>query len=65
VGWQYEVLTATTNREIDVAFGRLAQEHAEALLIGPDALFTNRCVHLAILAVHHLHWPRSQRRKAR
>jgi putative ABC transport system substrate-binding protein len=53
VGWQYEVLTASTNREIDVAFGKLVQEHADALLIGPDALFTNRCVQLAILAARH------------
>ncbi len=53
VGWQYEILTASTNREIDVAFGRLVQQHADALLIGPDALFTNRCVQLAILAARH------------
>jgi ABC-type uncharacterized transport system substrate-binding protein len=53
VGWQYEILTASTNREIDVVFGRLVQEHADALLIGPDALFTNRCVQLAILAARH------------
>ena len=52
-GWQFETLTASSNREIDVAFGRLVQEHADALLIGPDALFTNRCVHLAILAARH------------
>src|SRR5262249_8256640 len=98
VGWQYEILTASTNREIDLAFGRLVREHADALLISGDALFTNRCVQLAILAAApraardsrqsrvcrgwrldelrngrdrsvspgwHLHWPRSQRRKAR
>jgi putative ABC transport system substrate-binding protein len=53
VGWQYEILTASTNREIDVAFGRLVQEHADALLIGADALFTNRCVQLAVLAARH------------
>jgi putative tryptophan/tyrosine transport system substrate-binding protein len=53
VGWHYEILSASTNREIDLAFGRLVQEHADALLIGPDALFTNRCVQLAILAAHH------------
>ena len=53
VGWQYEILTASTNQEIDVAFGRLVQEHADALLIGPDALFTNRCAQLAILAARH------------
>ena len=49
VGLQFETLTASTNQEIDVAFERLVQEHADALLIDPDALFTNRCVQLAIL----------------
>jgi len=53
VGWQYEILTASTNREIDVAFARLVREHTDALLIGADALFTNRCVQLAILAARH------------
>jgi len=53
VGWQYEILTASTNREIDLAFGRLVREHADALLISGDALFTNRCVQLAILAARH------------
>ena len=52
-GRQYEILTASTNREIDVVFGKLVQEHAEALLIAGDALFTNRCVQLAILAARH------------
>ena len=53
VGWQYEILTASTNQEIDLAFGRLVREHADALLISGDALFTNRCVQLAILAARH------------
>jgi putative ABC transport system substrate-binding protein len=52
-GWKYEILTASTNREIDLAFGGLVREHADALLIGPDALFTNRSVQLAILAARH------------
>ena len=52
-GWQYEILTASTNREIDLAFASLVREHADALLISGDALFTNRCVQLAILAARH------------
>ena len=52
-GRQYEILAASTNGEIDVAFGKLVQEHADALLISGDALFTNRCVQLAILAARH------------
>ena len=53
VGWHYEILTASNNREIDLAFARLVQEHADALLISGDGLFTNRCVQLAILAARH------------
>jgi putative tryptophan/tyrosine transport system substrate-binding protein len=92
-GWQYEILSASTNREIDVAFGRLVQEHADALLISPDALFTASNTGCAPRAARdpwqsrvcggwrlnelrterdrsvspggHLHWARSQRRKAR
>ena len=51
--WQLEILNASTNREIDAAFAILAKKRADALLIGPDALFTNRCVQLAILAARH------------
>jgi ABC-type uncharacterized transport system substrate-binding protein len=48
-----EILTASTNREIDAAFANLVQKRAEALLIGPDLFFTNRRVQLATLAVRH------------
>jgi putative tryptophan/tyrosine transport system substrate-binding protein len=37
-GWQYEILTASTNLEIDLAFANLVREHADALLISGDAL---------------------------
>jgi len=51
IGRQIEILTASTNREIDAAFASLVQKGAEALLIGPDVFFTNRRVQLATLAV--------------
>ena len=53
IGRQIEILTASTNREIDAVFARLVQKRAEALLIGPDVFFTNRRVQLATLAVRH------------
>src|SRR6516162_7669071 len=53
IGRQIEILTASTNREIDAAFASLVQKGAEALLIGPDVFFTNRRVQLATLAVRH------------
>jgi ABC-type uncharacterized transport system substrate-binding protein len=53
IGRQIEILTATTNREIDAAFASLVQKRADALLIGPDVFFTNRRVQLATLAVRH------------
>jgi putative tryptophan/tyrosine transport system substrate-binding protein len=53
IGHEIEILTASTNREIDAAFATLVQKRADALLIGPDLLFTNRRVQLATLTVRH------------
>lgn len=53
LGRQLEVLTASTNREIDAAFATLVQKRIEALLVSPDALFFSRRVQLATLAVKH------------
>jgi putative tryptophan/tyrosine transport system substrate-binding protein len=53
IGRSIEVLTASTNREIDAAFANLVQKRAEALVILPDPLFINRRVQLATLAVRH------------
>jgi putative ABC transport system substrate-binding protein len=48
-----EVLTASSNGDIDVAFAGLAQRRIDALVIAPDTLFTNRVSQLATLATHH------------
>jgi putative tryptophan/tyrosine transport system substrate-binding protein len=48
-----EILSASTNREIDAAFASLVQKRVEALLIGPDLFFTNRRVQLATLTIRH------------
>jgi len=48
-----EVLTASSNGDIDVAFAGLAQRRIDALVIAPDTLFTNRISQLATLATYH------------
>jgi ABC-type uncharacterized transport system substrate-binding protein len=53
IGRQIEVVTASTNGEIDSAFATLVKKRADALLISPDALFVTRRVQLITLAVRH------------
>jgi putative ABC transport system substrate-binding protein len=53
IGGEIEVLLASTNREIDAAFATLVQRRVDALTVGPGALFTERRVQLATLAVRH------------
>jgi ABC-type uncharacterized transport system substrate-binding protein len=53
IGRQIEVVTASTNGDIDTAFAMLVKKRADALLISPDALFVNRRVQLITLAVRH------------
>jgi putative ABC transport system substrate-binding protein len=53
IGRQIEVLTASTNREIDAAFASLLQKRVDALLVSPDPLFFSRRVQLQSLAARH------------
>jgi putative tryptophan/tyrosine transport system substrate-binding protein len=53
LGWQIQILNASTGDEIDAAFATLAKLRAGALLIGGDAFFTSRSVHLAMLAARY------------
>jgi putative ABC transport system substrate-binding protein len=53
IGRQIEVVTASTNGDIDTAFATLVKKRADALLISPDALFVTRRVQLITLAVRH------------
>ena len=53
MGRQLEVLTASTNRDIETAFATLVQNRAEALLVSPDSFFSNRRVQLGTLAARH------------
>jgi putative ABC transport system substrate-binding protein len=53
IGKEIEILAASASSEIDLAFVRLAQNRADALLIGPDALFLSRRVQIATMAARH------------
>jgi putative ABC transport system substrate-binding protein len=53
VGQQIEVITASTNSDIDTAFATLVKQRADAFLISPEALFVTRRVQLVTLAARH------------
>jgi ABC-type uncharacterized transport system substrate-binding protein len=53
VGAQLDIVTVTTNRDINPAFAGVAQKRADGLLISPDPLFTNRLAQLVTLAARH------------
>jgi ABC-type uncharacterized transport system substrate-binding protein len=53
IGRQIEVLTVSTNRDIDAAFATLVQARTDAILVSPDALFNNRLAHITTLAARH------------
>jgi putative ABC transport system substrate-binding protein len=54
IGRQIEVVSASTNGDIDTAFATLVKKRTDALLISPDALFVTRRVQLIMLAVRHM-----------
>src|SRR5262245_56258186 len=53
IGRSIEVVNATTRNDIDIAFETLVNMRADALLIGPDPLFSNRRVQLVSLPARH------------
>ena len=53
LGFQIEVLSAGTNRDIDMAFANLPQKRADALLTAPSPLFGARRLQLTMLAARH------------
>jgi putative tryptophan/tyrosine transport system substrate-binding protein len=53
LGLSLHVLNASTDRDFNAVFERLAQLGAGALVIGVDAFFNSRSAHLAGLAAHH------------
>jgi putative ABC transport system substrate-binding protein len=52
-GGQIEVLTASTDREIDAVYALLATNRFAALLVSPDGLFISRRMQLIMLAMRH------------
>jgi putative tryptophan/tyrosine transport system substrate-binding protein len=53
IGRSIEVVTASTNREIDTAFASLVQKSIDALWVSTDVLFANRRAQLVTLATYH------------
>jgi ABC-type uncharacterized transport system substrate-binding protein len=53
LGFKLYVLQASTEREIDDAFVKLAQLRPDGLVIGPDQFFTDRSKQLAALTIQH------------
>jgi putative ABC transport system substrate-binding protein len=53
MGLQIQVFNATSVREIDSAFARLARERPDALFVGGDAFFNSRRIQFALLAARH------------
>jgi ABC-type uncharacterized transport system substrate-binding protein len=53
IGRQIEVVTASTNADIDRAFATLVKKRADAFLISPESLFVARRVQLITLAARH------------
>ena len=53
IGFQVQVLNASTIREINAAFERLAHERPDALFVGIDPFFNSRRTQLVNLAARH------------
>jgi putative ABC transport system substrate-binding protein len=53
IGQQIEVVTASTNSDIDTAVATLVKKRVDAFLISPEALFVARRVQLVTLAARH------------
>ena len=62
VGQRIEILQASTERDIDMAFASLVDMRADALVVAPDALFASHVHQLVALAARYsiptLYWRR-------
>ena len=52
-GLQLHLLQASSAADFDAVFGTLIELHADALVIGPDSMFTAHSEELAMLTVRH------------
>ena len=53
MGLQFQVLSASTSREVDTAFAIFGRERPDALFVGQDIFFVTRRVQLANMAARH------------
>jgi len=53
LGWQVELVHASTNSEIDAAFAGLGKRSVDAVFISADQFFASRRVQFATLATHY------------
>jgi putative tryptophan/tyrosine transport system substrate-binding protein len=53
IGLQFQVMNASTSREIDAAFATFAAAPPDALFVGPDPFFYSRRGQLALQAARH------------
>ena len=53
IGLQFQIVNASTSREIDAIFGTLASARPDALFVGPDPFFYTRRGQLALQAARH------------
>jgi putative ABC transport system substrate-binding protein len=53
LGQRLEVLTASTDGELESAFTTMVERRAGALVVKPDPFFMDRCERLAALAARH------------
>ena len=53
LGLGFEVVQASTESEIDVAFATMAREHAQALMVANDGFLTSRTSQIAALAARY------------
>jgi putative ABC transport system substrate-binding protein len=53
IGFQIQVLNASTSREIEAAFESIGRERPDALFVGPDPFLQSRRVQLAVLAARY------------
>jgi len=53
LGVQLQVLTGSSERDIDAVFASLAQHRPDALFVHPDPFFQSRCHQIVALAARH------------
>jgi len=53
IGWQLDIVHASTIGDIDIAFASLGQKRVDAVFVSSDQFFTSRRVQFAILATHY------------